>query len=85
MSVDVLGDEPADLRTFIQIPEQFERDRHKESLAPTIFRIGQIFLALGLLCSVLIFFSNIFVIRRPAPFPGGDCSHGVFWGCLAFL
>jgi membrane protease YdiL (CAAX protease family) len=85
MSVDVLGNEPADYRTFIQIPEQFERDQHKESLAPTIFRIGQLFLGLGLLSSVLIFFFKHFRDPSTNSIPWRRLLGWGFVGLFGFL
>jgi hypothetical protein len=56
MSVAVLGDEPVDYRTFIKIPEEFERQQGKQSLPRTLIWIGQICVPLGLLTSLLVFF-----------------------------
>jgi len=56
MSVQVLGDEPADFRTYIKIPEEFERQQQEQSLARTLFLAGQIVLALALAIAVLTYF-----------------------------
>ena len=56
MSVAVLGDEPADYRTFIKIPEEFERQQEEQTVVGFVAWAGRICLALGLLVSVLVFF-----------------------------
>ena len=53
----MLGDEPADYRTYIKIPEEFERKQEEQTVARTLSPwAGRICLALGLLVSVLVFF-----------------------------
>ena len=51
-----VGDEPADYRTFIKIPEEFERQQEEQTVVRICAWAGQICLALGLLVSVLVFF-----------------------------
>jgi hypothetical protein len=56
LSVQVLGDEPADYRTFIKIPEEFQRKQGEVSVARILVAAGQIALALGLIVGVLVYF-----------------------------
>jgi Type II CAAX prenyl endopeptidase Rce1-like len=56
MSVTVLGSEPADYHTYIKIPDEFERDLGKQTVARILVSVGQICLALGLVISVFVFF-----------------------------
>ena len=56
MSVQVLGDEPADYRTFIKIPEEFARKQGEQSVGRILVAAGQICLVLGLIVSVLVYF-----------------------------
>ena len=48
MELQVLGDEPANYRTYIKIPEEFTRQQQEQSLPRTLFSIGgaALFLAL---------------------------------------
>lgn len=52
----VLGDEPADYRTYIKIPEDFERKQAEQTLARTLVLVGQIAVGLGLLIGVLVLY-----------------------------
>lgn len=56
VSVQVLGDEPADYRTYIKIPEEFQRTQEEQSVGRILARAGQVCLGLGLIISVLVFF-----------------------------
>jgi membrane protease YdiL (CAAX protease family) len=56
MSLQVLGDEPADYRTFIKIPEEFERKESEQTVVRILVTAGQLCLVLGLIVSVLVFF-----------------------------
>lgn len=56
MELKVLGDEPADYRTYIKIPEDFERKQEEQTLARSLVRVGQIAVGLGLLVSVLVLY-----------------------------
>lgn len=60
MSLHVLGDEPADFRTYIKIPEEFQRKQEEQSVARTLVSVGQICTGLGLVASVLVFFFKRF-------------------------
>lgn len=56
MSLQVLGDEPADYRTFIKIPEEFERKQSEQSVGRILVAVGQACVGLGILIGVLVFF-----------------------------
>lgn len=54
IELKVLGDEPADYRTYIKIPEEFERKQDEQTLGRILVLIGQIAVGLGLFISVLV-------------------------------
>ncbi|HKE07524.1 MAG TPA: CPBP family intramembrane glutamic endopeptidase [Candidatus Acidoferrum sp.] len=56
MDVQILGDEPANFRTYIKIPEEFTRKQQEQSLQKTLFTIGKFAVYLGLVVSLLIFY-----------------------------
>ena len=56
MSLQVLGDEPADYRTYIKIPEDFQRKQEEQGVARILVTVGQICVGLGLAISVLVFY-----------------------------
>jgi hypothetical protein len=56
MSVTVLGDEPADYRTFIKIPDEFRRAQQEQSVTRILVQVAQICVGLGLIASVLTLF-----------------------------
>jgi len=56
MSLQVLGDEPADYRTFIKIPEEFERKQEEQTVARTLVFAGQLCVGLALIVGILAFF-----------------------------
>jgi hypothetical protein len=56
MSLKVLGDEPADYRTFIKIPEEFERQQGEQTLGRILVAVLQFCVALALLISMFVFF-----------------------------
>jgi membrane protease YdiL (CAAX protease family) len=56
MSLQVLGDEPAGYRTYIKIPEEFQRKQEEQTVARTLLVAGQICVALGVVVAILVFF-----------------------------
>lgn len=56
MDVQVLGDQPANYRTYIKIPEDFARKQAEQSLQRTLFNVGQIVLAIGLAVTIIVYF-----------------------------
>lgn len=69
MSLHVLGDEPADYRTYIKIPEEFQRKQEEQSVARTLVTVGQISVGLSLVISVLVFFFKRFRAQPQVPVP----------------
>jgi len=56
MSVWVFGDEPADYRTFVKIPDEFIRAQQEQSAMRILVQVAEICIALGLVASVLTFY-----------------------------
>jgi membrane protease YdiL (CAAX protease family) len=56
MDVQVLGDELANYRTYVKIPEEFTRKQEELSLPRMLFTIGKYTLYLGLVVSVFVFY-----------------------------
>jgi CAAX prenyl protease-like protein len=56
MSLKVLGEEPADYRTFVKIPEAFERQQNEQSIGRILVAIARVCVVLGLITAVLVFF-----------------------------
>ncbi len=56
MDVQVLGDEPANYRTYVKIPEEFVRKQQELALPRTLISVGKAILGLGLIISVIVFF-----------------------------
>ncbi|MGB7844731.1 MAG: CPBP family intramembrane glutamic endopeptidase [Candidatus Acidiferrum sp.] len=69
LSVQVLGDEPADYRTYIKIPEEFLRKQEERTVTRTLVAIGQICLGLGLAITVLVFFFKRLRAQPPVAVP----------------
>jgi membrane protease YdiL (CAAX protease family) len=81
MDVQVLGDEPANFRTHIKIPEEFTRKQQEQSLPRTLFTIEKFALYLGLVVSVLFFY-----FRRLRSQPAGTVPWRrlMVWGAAGF-
>jgi membrane protease YdiL (CAAX protease family) len=56
IELQVLGDEPANYRTYVKIPEEFTRKQEEQTLPRTLISVGQVLLGLGLLISVIVFY-----------------------------
>jgi membrane protease YdiL (CAAX protease family) len=56
IDVQVLGDEPANYRTYVKIPEEFTRKQAELTLPRTLFVIGKYALFLGLAICILVFY-----------------------------
>jgi len=56
IELQVLGDEPANYRTYVKIPEEFARKQEEQTLPRTLISVGQVLLGLGLLISVIVFY-----------------------------
>ena len=89
MELKVMGDEPVDFRTYIKIPEEFERKQEEQTLARIAIFAGQLAVGLGLLVGVLVFY-----FKRMRSLPPGSTPWRRFflWGlgglaafCVSFL
>jgi hypothetical protein len=69
MELRVLGDEPVDYRTYIKIPEEFERQQEEQTIAPMLAVVGRLVVGLGLLVSVLVFFFKSLRTQPPVSVP----------------
>src|SRR5208337_1215586 len=54
MDLHILGDEPADYRTYIKIPDEFERKQDEQSLPRTLFNVARAAVVVGLAIVVVI-------------------------------
>src|SRR6266852_1594373 len=77
MDVQVLGDEPANYRTYVKIPEEFTRKQEELSLPRTLFMIGKYVLFLGLAICVLVFY---FLRLRSQPAGAVPWRRLMLWG-----
>jgi len=75
MDVQVLGDEPANYRTYIKIPEDFRRKQEEKSLTTILFFIGKWVLFIALFVAVLVFY-----FKNMRSQPAGT----VPWRCMFF-
>jgi len=69
MSLQVLGDEPADYRTYIKIPEEFQRKLGEQTVARTLLTVGQVCVGIGLTIGVLVFFFKRLHVQPAIPVP----------------
>jgi CAAX prenyl protease-like protein len=69
MSVTVLGDEPADYRTFIKIPDEFVRRQGEQTVGRILVTIFQVCVALAVLVAVLVFFFKRLRVQPAARIP----------------
>jgi membrane protease YdiL (CAAX protease family) len=56
MDLSVLGNEPANYRTYIKIPEDFERQQEEQSFGRILFAVNQFALGLALVVTVIVYF-----------------------------
>jgi membrane protease YdiL (CAAX protease family) len=56
MEMKVLGDEPADFRTYVKIPENFVRQQEEQTLGRTLVLVARIFVCLAMVIGVLVLF-----------------------------
>jgi membrane protease YdiL (CAAX protease family) len=54
MDLHILGNEPTDYRTYVKIPDEFERKQDEQSLPRTLFNVGRFVVAVALAIVVLI-------------------------------
>jgi membrane protease YdiL (CAAX protease family) len=60
MELQILGDEPANYRTYIKIPEDFVRQQQQQNLPRTLLLVAEALLALGLVIALLVFYFKSF-------------------------
>ena len=85
MELQVLGDEPANYRTYIKIPEEFTRKQQEQSLPRTLFSIGTAALLLALVVTVLVFYFKRLRSQPPGTVPWRRLLLWGLSGCAAFL
>lgn len=56
MDLQVLGDEPANYRTYVKIPEDFTRQQEEQSVGRILFVVAKIGLGLALAVTIIVFF-----------------------------
>ena len=79
MDVQVLGDEPANYRTYVKIPEGFTRKQEELNLPRTLFTIGVYGLFLALAICVLVFY---FLRLRSQPAGTVPWRRLTLWGLV---
>ncbi len=85
VDVQILGDEPANYRTYIKIPEEFTRQQEQLSLSRTVFQIGKAALLLALVVCVLVIYFKHLRAEPAGTVPWRRLSVWAAGGCLAFL
>ena len=85
MDVQVLGDEPANYRTHIKIPEEFTRKQEEQSLRRTLFSVGKGALYLGLVVAVLVFYFLRMKLQPAGTVPWRRLLYWGMAGAIAFL
>lgn len=81
IELKVLGDEPANYRTYIKVPEEFARKQDAGTLPRTLFLIGRLVLEIGLGLAVLVLY---FKTSRTPPFVNVPWRRMVLWGGIGF-
>ncbi|HET7108304.1 MAG TPA: type II CAAX endopeptidase family protein [Candidatus Acidoferrum sp.] len=79
MDVQVLGDEAANYRTYVKIPEEFTRKQEELNLPRTLFTIGVYALFLALAICVLVFY---FLRLRSQPAGTVPWRRLTLWGLV---
>jgi hypothetical protein len=85
MDVQVLGDEPANYRTYVKIPEEFTRKQEELSLPRMLFTIGKYTLYLGLVVSVFVFYFKRLRAQPAGTVPWRRLTLWSVAGFVAFL
>ena len=81
MDVQVLGDEPANYRTYIKVPEEFTRELEEQSTLRIALWIGRIALALAAVVVVLVYYFKGLRTQPPGTIPWRRL---VLWGAASF-
>ena len=85
MDVQVLGNEPANYRTYVKIPEEFTRKQEELSLPRTLFVIGKFALFLALTVCVLVFYFRRLRSQPAGTVPWRRLTLWSMTGFVAFL
>jgi len=78
VQLKVLGDEPADFRTFIKIPNDFERQQSERTLGRIVTIIAQVAVGLGITVAVVVLY--FMRLRKSALVPWRKLFG---WSCVA--
>src|SRR5215472_8878515 len=81
IEMNVLGDEPANYRTYIKIPEEFRRKQEEGTLPRTLFFVARLVLSIGLPVAVLVFYFRSF---RTSPDANVPWRRILLWGGVGF-
>jgi len=85
LDVQVLGDEPANYRTYVKIPEDFTRKQQELTLPRMLFTIGKYSLYLGLVVSVFVFYFQRLRSQLAGTVPWRRLTLWSMAGFVAFL
>ena len=79
MDLHILGNEPVDYRTYIKIPDEFERKQDEGSLARTLFRVVRVLFVVGAAVVVIVMY---FKSSRREPVVHVPWRRLVVWGVV---
>jgi len=85
MDVQVLGDEPANYRTYLKIPEEFTRKQEEISLPRMLFALAKYALVLAIAVCILVFYFLRLRTQPPGTVPWRRLALWGLGGCVAFL
>ncbi len=86
IDLDILGDEPANYRTYIKIPDEWRRQQEQQTLFRTIYGVAvPILLFVGLGVAALILFFRDLRSRAMAAVPWRRLALMAGWGLLAYV
>lgn len=81
IELKVLGEEPADFRSYIKIPENFARQQEEQTLSRTLVFVGQAAVGLSLIIAVLVLYFKS--LRQSAASVPWRRLFG--WGCVGIV
>jgi membrane protease YdiL (CAAX protease family) len=81
VEMKVLGDEPADYRSYIKIPEEFARKQDEGTLPRTLFLVARLLLGIGIFVAVLVFYFRSF---RTSPAANVPWRRILLWSSVGF-
>ena len=85
MELDVLGSEVADYRTYIKIPEEWQRKQEEWTLARTLYLVACILFLATLGVLVLIFFFRKFRSEEARSIPWRGLARLSLWGLAGYI